>query len=256
MSIVLPAYQGCFKPVAAVGGSGPGGVTGLEFWLDASQETGFSNGDEVSTAQDWSGNNRDATGVVSAVLKPTYRATDGPSGLPAFRMQSNATEQGGYFTLPDFLNGFTAGHHFTVVKLDIEPDSNSRAGPPLGDWGTSTLPEFYTLPSGGKIWSEWGSTVRHETVNPTADLTLWHVYEERSASGVWSNWIDGAMQFSTGTNTVSWGTAPKIGRHGIGGITTLFGMIAEVLFYDRVLDSSEIQAIYDYLETKYAITLP
>lgn len=241
---------------AAAGGTGPGGfIEGLQLWIDADQETGFSDGDQVTTAQDWSGNGRHATGVVDDTLKPTYRATDGPDGLPAFRLQSNATEQGGYFTLPDFLSG-SAGHAFAIVKLDIIPDSNSRAGPPLGDWGTANLPEFYTLPSGGKIWSEFGSTVRHETVDPIATLTNWHVLEHRTAVGAWSLWIDGVEEFSTGTNAVAWGNAPKIGRHGIGGITTLFGMIAESFFYNRTLDAGEIAGRYAYLNDKYAFSLP
>lgn len=236
------------------GGSSPDELGDLQLWIDASQETGFSNGDEVSTAQDWSGNNRDATGAINNVLKPTYRATDGPNGLPAFRCQNNDTTEGGYFTLPDFLSG-TAGHHFTILKLDIEPDTNSRSGPPLGDWGSATTTEFYGFPADGKIYSAWGSDTWRGTVDPAVALTNWHVYEERTAAGAWSNWIDAVQQFTTATNTVGWGAAPKIGHHGISGISTLYGMIAEVIFYNRTLTGDEILEVYAYLNDKYAFSL-
>lgn len=240
---------------AAVGG-GPGGVTGVQLWIDASQETGFSNGDEVSIAQDWSGNNRDATGVVNNILLPTYRASDGPNGTPAFRCQNNATTQGGAFNLPDFLTG-SAGQHFSVVKLDIIPPNDPRAGPPLGDWGTAPQENLYPNDGDGIIYSKFGSTVRHGTgVPPAGVLTSWHVYEERSAANDWSNWFNGVMLFQTFTNTVAWGGAPKMGRGTVGGTSTLYGMIAEVIFYNRILTGGEVADIYDYLETKYLITLP
>jgi hypothetical protein len=232
----------------------PLGISDLQLWIDASQETGFSNGDEVTTAQDWSGNNRDATGLVNSVLLPTYRATDGPNSLPAFRCQNISTLQGGSFTLPNFLSG-SAGHHFTVVKLDIEPILDARSGPPLGDWGTASSPGVYANSSDGIIYSQWGSTIRRATANPPA-LTNWHVYEERTAANDWSNWFDGTMLFQTFTNTVAWGVGPEIGRCNLGGVQTLYGMIAEVIFYNRVLTGGEVTAVYDYLNTKYAFSLP
>lgn len=239
-----------------VSGGNPLGITDLQLWIDASQETGFSNGDEVTTAQDWSGNNRDATGAILNVLLPSYRATDGPNSLPAFRLVDEVTDEGGYFTLPNFLAG-SAGHHFSVVKLDADPQAlDSHAGPPLGNWGTATAESLYPNNPDNIIYSSWGRTTRIPTVDPTPSLANWHVYEERTAANDWSNWLNGVMLFQTLTNTVAWGTGPRIGSHSVGGITTLFGMIAEVIFYNRALTSGEIQIIYDYLEEKYLITLP
>ena len=240
---------------AAAGVVGPGGVTGVQLWIDASQETGFSNGDEVSTAQDWSGNGRHATGVVFNVLKPTYRATDGPNSMPAFRIMNEVNDQGGYFTLPNFLSG-AAGHHLSVVKLDGDPQAlDSHAGPPLGDWGSASSTSLYPNNPDNIIYSSWGRTTRIATVDPTPSLANWHVYEERSAAGHWSNWLNGVMLFQTSTNTVAWGTAPKIGHHSVGGISTLFGMIAETVFFNRILDSGDLAAIYAEWNDKYAFSL-
>lgn len=255
MSTILAPFHGLYKP-AAVAAGGPGGVaTDLQLWIDASQETGFSNGDQVTTAQDWSGNNRDATGVVDNVLKPSYRATDGPNSLPAFRLQNEITDEGGYFSLPNFLSG-SAGQHFCVVKLDADPQSaDSHAGPPLGNWGTASSVSLYPNNPDNIIYSSWGNTVRRATVDPTPSMANWHVYEERSAANDWSNWLNGSMLFQTFTNTVAWGTNPRIGSHSVGGVSTLFGMIAEVIFYNRILTGGEITAIYSYLNTKYSFSL-
>jgi hypothetical protein len=237
-------------------GDGPETITGLQLWLDAAQITGKSDGDEISTWSDVSGNSRDATGVVVNTLEPTYRATDGPNSMPAVRMVRSDNGQGGYFTLADFLTGLaaTSGHCLVVVKIDNDPPSaNNHAAPPLGDWGTST-DEYYCFPSDNGIYDGWGSSVRKTTGDPTPALTSWRLYEVRSASGAWSNRIDGTVHFSTGTNTVAWSSAPKIGRS-----TTsskfMHGLIAEIVFYNKILDSTEYQTIKDYFTTKYGLTL-
>lgn len=245
---------------SAVGAIGPIGVPDLEFWLDATQETGYITEDEISTGLDWSGNARNVTGVVHNTLKPTYRATDGPNGLPCFRMSLTVTAQGGYFQLPDFFTGITAGHALSIVRLDVEPSLNARAAPPLGDWGSSFLGEFYTFPADNGIYDGFGSTVRKTTGNPDADLTAWHVYEERTVAGAWSRRINGATSgndfFSTATNTVGWSGNAKIGGRISSDTAMLYGLIAEVIFFSRVLDPLEMQAIYDYIEDKTNILMP
>lgn len=242
-------------PYPAAGAGNPFGINDLELWLDASQETGFINGDEMSAVQDWSGNNRDGTGVVHNTLKPTYRATDGPNGLPCFRMINNSTGQGGYFTLPNFLTGFTAGHAFTILKLDIEPTLNSHSSPPLGDWGSSGLSEFYAFQADGIIYDGFGSTTRHTTANPPS-LTAWHVYEQRSGPGHWSNYFNGVQLFTTATNTVGWSTGPKVGLRILATTSSLDGLIFGALFFSRILNSTEIQTVYDYIEDETTIVMP
>lgn len=245
---------------ATGGGAGPG-VADLEFFLDAAQETGFSDGDQMTTAQDFSGNNRDATGVLVSTILPTYRATDGPSGTPAIRLMSNATAQGGYFTVPNFVDAWTEGHGFIVLKLDIEPTLNSRSGHPLGGWGNTT-DEYYNFPSDGVIYCGWGSSARKTTLNPVTSLDTWHVYEVRSASGAWSRRINGATStndfFSTGTNTVQFRASPglpTIGRNQTNN-NTMHGLVHKVLVYSRVLSAGEITTVYDYLETETGIVMP
>jgi hypothetical protein len=242
-----------FSGAGEVTGGGPDDIPDIEWWMDASQETGFSNGDEMSTVQDWSGNARHGTGEINNVKKPTYRATDGPNSLPAIRFQNNATFEGGNFLLPNFLTAFTVGHAFAVVKLDIEPGITSRAGPIFGDWGTGAG-EVYPSVADNIIRNSFGSNATKTTGDPAA-LTNWHVYEVRSGSGHWSDYHNRTQLFTTATNTVAWGTAPRLGQRRQIGTSTLYGMMAEVLFYSRILDTDEVDTIYEAWNDKYGFAL-
>ncbi len=251
MTIISAPFHGLYKPTATELGGGD-----LQARWRGSDIVGLSNGDEISTWNDSSGNGHDATGVVNNTKKPTYRSSDGPNSKPCVRLQINSTGIGGYFTLPNFLTGFTAGHYFAVLKTDIEPAIISKCAPPLGDWGSSFASgDLYPFVTDGKIYDGWGSTVRKSTGADPPALTNWHVYEVRSASGVWSNYFNGSQLFTTGTNTVGWSTAPKIGRTNVN-LNTLEGMIAEILFYTAIQSGAGLTAIYDYLESEYTITLP
>lgn len=238
--------------------AGPG-ASGQQLWLRAKDITGLIDDDEISTWNDSSGNGRHASGIVNNTLKPTYRASDGPGGDPAVRFQNVATNEGGAFTLPDFLSGsgWTEGHAFVVAKNDLDPPIvNSRAGPLLGDWGNNAVGEFYQFPADSVIYDGLGSTVRHTTVNPTPATNVWHVYEVRVSAGHWSNYIDGVQLFTTATNTIGWGAGPKVGWRTSSATATYYGLQAEVLFYNEIKSGGNLTTIYDYLELEHGITLP
>jgi len=258
MGVIINPYS--VVPAGGAADSGPELITGLQLWLNANAITGKVTGDEISTWNDSSGNARNATGVVQQTLKPTYRSSDGPNSKPCVRMVRADNGQGGYFTLPDFLTGLaaTSGHAFSVVKLDNDPPgANSFAAPPLGDWGSST-DEYYCFPSDNGIYDGWGSSARKTTGDPTTALTTWLVYEQRTASGAWSRRINAATSggdfFSTGTNTVAWSSAPKIGRS-TSSNKFMHGLIAEIIFYNSVLGSTDYNSIKSYLNTKYGFSL-
>lgn len=231
---------------------GPDSLTDLQLWLRA-ESLALNDNDEISTWEDESGNNRDVTGVASPTLKPIYRATDGPTGGPAVRCATQSGG-GGYFTVPNFLTSYTSGHAFVVVKSELDPVGQDQPCP-LGDWGSAGI-SFFLWTSDGGIYDDFGTSVRKTTGNPTPNMaSQFRVYENRSAAGAWSNWIDGGAHFSTGTNTVAWGTAPYIGRRAFDG-RNFNGLICEIIFYNRVLSGGDLTTIYDYLEDKYGITLP
>lgn len=245
-------------------GPGPSSLANLELWLDAFQITGLANGAQISTWSDSSGNNRNATGLVgTGTTKPKYRSSLGPNSRPTVEMAAATDTTGPWFSLPNFLTGFTAGDMFAVVILNADPPSTlaQRCSPAFGDFGSAGDEYFpnHHLGGGtaGVIFDAFGSTVRKQTVNPTPSLAFWRVYESRSASGAWSNHLDGVQLFSTATNTVGWSTAPFIG-HSSTNNKHLNGYISEIIFFSRVLnDTTERKAvIHAYLNTKYGFSLP
>ena len=126
---------------------------------------------------------------------------------------------------------------------------------PLGDWAPATDDSYYTYTGDGKIYDKWGSTSRKDAIT-VSGLNSWHVYEVRTASGAWSCHKDGTQLHSTGTNTVGWGSAPKVGR-----VSTnskyIEGLYAEVIFYSAVLSSSDRwDTVHTYLNNKYGFSLP
>lgn len=238
-------------------GDDPTTIADLEVWYKADAITGKSDGDPMGNWVDSSGNSRTAI-ISAAATKPVYKATEGPNGLPCVLFGGSTTA---YFEVPDFLTGFTEGHGFSIVKVVADPSlAFISAAPPMGDWGSSFATGDLFPYTDGVIQDGWGTTVRKVTNNPTTSLeTQWNLFEQRTASGAWSWRLNGASSgndfYSTGTNTVGWHTAPRLGATQTNG-NVMSGRVAEVIMYSSVLSSGDIQVVYDYLETKYGITLP
>lgn len=240
-------------------GPSPVDVSGLQLWLKANntQFAAFTDGQQISgTWNDSSGNSRNGTAVQagSTPTYPKFLQTSGPNSYPAIRMVQSGTILGGWFTLPNFLTGYTAGDYFAVVKMDASPTANDGATP-LGDWCSGTDDSYMTYTGDGKLYDQWGTTARKDAITITG-LNSWFVYEARTASAAWSCLKNGTSLFSTGTNTVGFGSAPKVARV-TGGSKWLEGMIAEIIFYNSVISSSDrFNTVHTYLNNKYAFSLP
>lgn len=229
-------------------------TSSLQLWLKADAITGLSDGDQITTWADSSGNGRNGTGVVDTTNKPKWIATGGPNSTPRVLFATNAGV-GGYFTLPNFMTGYTQGHVFVVMRKTLKSSGvTSLCGPPIGSWGTNN-DEYFVFDTDSKIYDGTASSARKTTVDPGDVTTNAFVYEVRSASGAWSNWKDAVQLFSTGTNTVSYGTGPLVG-YSPGNLKVYTGYVSEIIFYSVVLSSPDIFAIYAYLNTKYGFSLP
>ncbi len=250
MSYIINPY------LFATGGGGgfgpdPSTVADLQFWNDTYQETGFSNGNQMSAVQDFSGNNRDGTGVSGGGSLPVYRATDGPNSMPCIRYGVNSGAAG-YFTLPNFLTGFTAGHGFAICKTVLRDGSQ-----PFSSWG-STDDGYYPWSANNLMYDPTATNARKDAiaagplVMSGAGGTPWHLYEFRSASGAWSLWQNGAQTYSTGSNTVAWGTTPTIGKE-LGPGRMFIGDIAELFMYSSIKSGADLTTILSYLNTKYTL---
>ena len=108
----------------------------------------------------------------------------------------------------------------------------------------------------GVIYDNFGSDVRHTTVDPTPALTSWRLYNVSSAPNSWSSSLDTTKIYSTNTNTVYFSSANRyIGRSVEGtGDYILLGYIAEILFYGQVQSAANKSTIEQYLKTKYNLS--
>jgi large repetitive protein len=230
---------------AAVGGGvvGPGGVAIDGLWLEANTQS-FANNDPVGT---WSGQGGlgDATQGTSSA-RPVFN-TNVVNSLPAVHFDGLAQ----FMSLPSVMAGAAAGTAFVVVKADLDPNAGTKTGHPLMGWGSANSIALYPYVD-GIIYDDWGTSARKTTVNPTPSLAAWHVYEIVSAAGDWRNYLDGALLFSTATNTVGWRTGPQLGAFG-GFFFT--GHIAEVCAYKSALSAGDRSSVRAALGAKYAIAV-
>lgn len=252
--------------LTTVGGNGssfppPSTVLNPQLWLRGDFITGLSDGGTISTVwPDGSGSARDCTAVLGNTRKPIWKQTAGPNSQPCVEMIS-ASGQGGWFTVPAFMTGFTAAEAISVEQRDSDTPGDSFASPVVAGWGSDD-DEYFPFSGDGKIYDCFGSTVRKTGNNPTTNLTSWMTFDVRSASASWVWSILGATAgndfFSTGTNTVGWTAGTPRIAHVNTNDKSMKGRVAEVIMWDRVLDdTTERKAvIYAYLNTRYGFSLP
>lgn len=257
----LPVVGGGFTVPGDPSGPSPTDLSNFQLWLKANntQFNGVADDTEITgTWNDSSGNSRNGTAVAGGDIStyPKFKQTGGPNSYPAIRMVIATGGRGGHFTLPNFLTGYTAGEFFAVAKLDSDPPPTNAAAPPHGDWGTGS-DAYYPWQNDSKIYDDFGTNTRKDAIVTGGGLTSWHVLNIRTASGAWSLWINGVQKHSTGSNTVAWGTSPKIGRNNTVNQKYLVGLICEVFFYSAVLsDSDRWDTVHTYLNNKYGFSLP
>lgn len=237
----------------AGGGAGPASLSGLILRLKASDITGVVDTGSVATWPETSGNNRVVTGASLTTGLPAFRTGIGPNGKPTVHFNP-PTGAHGYFNLPNFVAGLTAGHGFAVMKID---NVNVDSAPPFGDFGTAG-DGYYGFSSDGYVYEDFGNSTRPRTSLATG-INLWHVYEVRSGGGTFANFINGTQLFGSTVSTVFRGAASGpifIGRTTVNG-KFLKGQMAECFMYDRILDNvTERKAvIHAYLNTEYGFSL-
>lgn len=228
------------------------GSTRLKLWLKGDDLTG-SNGSDVNTWADASGNSNDATGTGTTTSKPTL-VTSGLNSKNTVGLVANSSAA---FTLGNVLSGATAAAGYTVRKLSNDPPSNANwTGPSLGDFGTeaSANHEPYT---DGTYYDDFASTTRQSVTGFPASSGF-RIIGRRSQANDWRMNIDGAASgtgyYSTATNTVGINTAPQIGAATSGASTyNMDGEIAEIVVVKDFLTDAEAQKIEGYLAWKWGL---
>lgn len=206
----------------------------LKSWLEGDLLTG-ANGSSVASWTDASGNGNTATAAVAPTL-----SVAGRNGLNVVGF--NGTQS---LTLPNFVSGFTEGSAFFVAKLTTDP---ATAAPIIGDFGTSGSAEHYPF-SDNNIYDGFLSTTR-KTVGDPGNLAAWHIGSFQSKASDWRYAFNGTDFFTTATNTVGAGTAPRIGYNGT---NLLDGQIAEIIICNSFLTTVERQKVEGYLAWKWGL---
>lgn len=208
-----------------------------------------SDGDLISTWTDSSGNSRD--GSSSGANRPALR-TAALNSLNVVEFDA-ITTGADYFTLPNFMSAFTAGTVIFVAKIDLDaPGGSGSSGPPIKA-GTSGSSDHYPF-TDGTIYFGYGSDTRKTVVNPTTSLATWHLGCFRSASSDWKYFLNGVQEFTTGTNTVAFTTAPIIGAYNTGIGPYFDGRIAELVQTNTAVGSTDREKLEGYLAHKWGIT--
>jgi hypothetical protein len=247
MPLGLGLMMGLGHNVAASGGGGGGGftpasITGLKFWGDADQQTDGAD-NPVATFTDRSGNSNDFT--AAGGQQPTLRhaSINGKKTL-----EFNGTVNVLVDSASGLMNGATEGAYFVVGKLNADPPASGAAL--LGGFSTSGSATEFPF-TDGNVYEGFGRTTRPNCGNPTPSLASTFLVIVVSKTNDYRIYVNDTSTpfYSTGTNTVGFGTATRyIGYDGDG---LLAGLVAEVGIASTAFSSTDITNIKNYVNTKF-----
>lgn len=209
-------------------------------WLDANQES-FANNDPVSQFSDWSGNANHFTS--SGTARPTYK-TNRINGRPA--VQADGVDDG---LLLSSLVACTNWTLFFIGKL--VSDTGSKNVVSVDDYG----------PDGNYILVQYaGSSVCNINANPGAISQATMSVGNNFAYCVTGSATTGTLRGSDNTNGSTSANFSKLAapmrlfRRGDGLYANY--EIAELLFYNSVLSSTNRTTVWTYFNTRYGTAIP
>jgi len=221
----------------------PNELPNLKLWLKADAGVTTTGYDQVTLWADQSGNTNNATQSTSA--NQPVLISGALNALPVVRFDGTND----YFTLPSSLfTGWTQAELYVVIKATDDTPSAGRGFTRFGNSGQNTHYPW----SDGVIYDDFGSNVRKTVGNPAQPLNEFHLYNTLSKAGEWKARINGLVVFATTNNSVSFFTAPTLGKSS--GDTVYFsGDMAEIVAFNRTLTTDERDGIGKYLNQKYAL---
>lgn len=256
-----PRYASGEEPAWA-----PSDKSGLMFWFDADAITGLNDGDSISTWEDSSSNNRDATQAGSN--RPTYQ-TNELNGLPGvrFTQASNQYMEFGSDTLVSRSTtpytvvwvGYTAFGTNTFRSLVSMKGTTTNlvvfmSGTPAATNYVNT--NFGFAENGGVVGWRRGATNTYATT-AAAGIMTYGGQNDSSATNYTGYKDNTEFTYSTPTGNFNSGANFRnyLGAFPSAGPTLAWdGMIFEIFAYNSVLTSDERTEIANYIETKWGIT--
>jgi hypothetical protein len=231
-----------------VGTTGPGGVGAtdgsgqLTLWLRADAITGVSDGNDLSTWPDTSGNDNDAG--LTGGNAPEYSAAGGPNGGPEVRfdasndewMEGSASKSGPVTLYAVYRHQSGTVDFGTVLELEGSTRNILQARPPDDDVayydGTSTLQD-------GNYGS--GENIIHGATHAGTDVSIY----KNGGPAVFST---STAEENASTSTFFLGNDRSDGNE-------IDGAASEALAFSASLNDARRTLIENYLAAKYDIAL-
>lgn len=240
-------YLGTTEVWSAYDPIDPTTISGLVLWLKADAITGLVNNDPVTTWEDSSTANNDATQATGAA-KPVYK-TNIVNGKPVLRFDAAR-----YMDTP--ANSTLSQTDDTITIFAV-----ARLGATAG---FSAIISCDTGDDGWKLHHDNGNSFfkfRYGSQAPSfpaVNTTDFHIYAGVVDATNTSPFMDGTAvtPVATDTTTAQIDTKARIGAYRSNSTSNLLnGDIAEILIYDSALSSTDREAIEGYLGWKYGITV-
>jgi hypothetical protein len=216
----------------------PDDITGLILWLEADAITALSDGDPVTTWEDASGENNDASQATGS-NKPLYQ-TNEINGLPA--VQFVAASQT-YLTTPSIttsagLTAFIVYKHTSSDGYLVEFDGNGNGNAIIA--GFTADVENYSIP-------------RISMGSFSTSVFNLHAIVRDVGGPVCTAYKNGSQTATSGTTPQNAGGQFTIGATALGVSEWTDGWIAALLVYDSPLGTTDRQSVETYLNGKYAL---
>jgi hypothetical protein len=222
--------------VVAAGGFVPTDIAGCHFWIDPSDTTSITeSGGLVSQINDLSGNSRHLTQGTGSLQPTTGTRTINSLNVLDF-IPNDSLVAGSNWT-----SALTAATVFIVADSD-----DAGGNHPLWTIGGGN-DSWYMF--GGQTYEWFGTSVR-KNWTPTASIGSPRLHSVVAAANDWRAYQDTTLEFTTGTNTVSFTQTPTLGLSPGGAFD---GTIAEVVLYDSALGTTDRETVRDYLITKWGL---
>ncbi|MBU0765844.1 MAG: hypothetical protein KJ607_13540 [Bacteroidetes bacterium] len=226
--------------------TGPGGVgnsANNELWLKADNITGLSNGDNVSTWQDASGNSNDA--IQGGAYRPVYKVNT-INGKPVVRFDGSND----YYD-----NVFAPQSSNMTIYTVFAHDHNGTSAPDGPLWQpdqSSGTSGFLPMFSNNNQYIYYGDGWLNK-ISEFSQAT-WYSSIARYGTGSTELWKDGVLNDDTLFNTITIDSF-QIGRRNIGQLNYYKGDIAELIVYNTDINDAQLIIVDNYLAAKYGITI-
>lgn len=217
----------------------PLSVAGLHTWLEADQITGLSDGNDITTVPDSSGNGHTATSTAGS--RPTYE-TNELNGLPVMQhiTSAKAIATAAFTNVPQ---PFTI---ITVAKMTSNPGAGLQRRAVDGQAAANSIAPYAEQATGK--WSMYAGVLLN---NANYDLN-WHIHSLTFNGASSKNRTDGGAGATgnAGANSIS----QLVVGCSITGASPWVGQIYAVLLYSAALSAADLNVVCgQYLAPKTGI---